>query len=148
MPTDSARAPLSPEAAKELLLLHATQHPSIDHPTWRGGFLGSLRPYTGLNPMNYVEVIACVRALAPTICESERVDRETLAAIWGICHSARAWALDPDGALRANGLITPEDRALLETWISQLSYTTMCLLEGQTIETAFEFVDEYLEQTR
>ena len=35
------------EQAKELLLFHSCMHPDLHHPTWSGGFLGSMRPYRG-----------------------------------------------------------------------------------------------------
>ena len=133
---------LSPEEAKELLRFHSGRHEDVDHPKWESGFLGSLRPYRGLNEQNYHEVMNCLNALAADLSESGALDREVIADIWGICHLGRAWGVEPRGMLRSNNLITPEDVERLESWIIQISYSAFCLLDGCGAEVAFEFYDE------
>lgn len=125
--------------AKELLLLHGFSHPSAhDDPRAARGFLGSLRPYTGsLDPRNLHEVMAALVTLAPEL-ERPSVDREILDALWSMTHLARAWALDPDGMLRRNGLISDDDAGTLASWIEAISYATMTLLGGAGVDEALE----------
>jgi hypothetical protein len=113
--------------ARELLLLHSTGHPDVHHPTWERGFLGSLRPYRGLREANLHEVMAALVALAPEL-RRERVDREVVAALWGICMLARLCGLHPDGMLRRNGLISDEDVARLDAWVQAIQWAVSMLL--------------------
>jgi hypothetical protein len=134
---------MTPAQAKEMLRLHAFCHPrSAEHPKAAGGFLGSLRPYQGhLVEENFVEVMESLRMLAPEL-SGITVDREVVGALWGLCHLARAWGLEPGGMLRRNGLISAADVETLAGWVDQLSYATMCLLDGSGEEAAFHTYDQ------
>jgi hypothetical protein len=125
--------------AKELLLLHSTGHPDIRHATWAGGFLGSLRPYSGLRERNFHEVMAAVVALAPEL-RRERVDREVVAPLWALCFYARLWGVDPDGMLSHNNLISPEDTARLGGWVRAIEWAVAMLLhaDGEDMDAALE----------
>jgi hypothetical protein len=132
---------LTPNAARELLQMHAGRHEDVDHPKWRHGFLGSLRPFSGLRIENFHEVMKCIEVLTSEL-ENQVCDREVLAAIWGICHLGRAWGVEAQGMLQRNNLIAAEDVERLESWITQISYTTFCLLDGCGSEVAFEGYDD------
>src|SRR5688572_28484608 len=97
------------DRAKELLLLHSCQHPDFYHRKSAGGFLGSLRPYTGLNEDNFHEVMAAIVALAPHLLQSRQVDRDIMSSLWSLCRTAHNWGLHPNGMLRRNGLMSNED---------------------------------------
>ncbi|MCL2308708.1 MAG: hypothetical protein FWC42_00330 [Proteobacteria bacterium] len=129
---------LSAKSARELLQFHSCKHEDVNHPKWRSGFLGSLRPYTGLNAKNFHEVMQCLKVLAPQLQQAPSIDREIIATLWSICHLGRAWGVEPQGMLRRNGFISIEDSVQLEEWIFQISYTAFCLFDGYDIETAFE----------
>jgi hypothetical protein len=124
--------------AKELLLLHSFSHPdAAEHPKAAHGFLGSLRPYRGhLIDDNFHDVMQALRTLAPTL-RATAIDREVVAALWGICHLARAWGTHPEGMLRRNGLIGDPDIEKLAHWVDMISYATFCLLDGTGEEEAF-----------
>ncbi|WP_400192209.1 hypothetical protein [Hymenobacter sp. B81] len=123
--------------AKNLLLHHAFSHSDHEHPTSQHGFLGMLRPFDGtLNEANYHAVMAALHVLANDL-EHPTLDREIIAALWGICHFARAWGLDPDGMLRRNDLISPSQIQQLDTWVASISYATCCLLDGSGRAEAF-----------
>src|SRR5438128_1239377 len=127
---------MSAEQAKELLLLHSFSYPDVDHPKMTSGFLGSLRPYRGLNEENYHEVMEAIRTLAPQLQASE-VDREVISALWAICYLARLWGLEPDGMLQRNGLIEPADIERLSKWLDTVGFAVMMLLDSGDIEAAF-----------
>ena len=127
------------DEAVELLAYHSGSHPDIDHPKWRTGFLGMLRPYQGaLIEANYREVIDCIMCVADRLQKDEAVDRRVVSSLWSICHLARLWGIDDDGMLRRNGLIKPADVALLERWVEAISYATMTLLDGSELEHALD----------
>jgi len=104
----------------------------VNHPKMENGFLGMLRPFSGkLYEENYHEVIAAIKTLADEIKNKEKVDKEVISAIWGICHLTRSWAIDEEGMLRRNDLINEEQIKKLEEWIESISYETMTTLLGK-----------------
>jgi hypothetical protein len=122
--------------AYDLLIAHAGASPSPDHPTLGTGFLGMLRPYGGLREENFHEVMLALRTVAPSL-QAATVNRELIVALWGICHFGRAWALEKDGMLQSNNLISPTDANRLDEWLSMISYAVVCLLEDAGESEAF-----------
>ncbi len=61
-------------------------------------------------------------------------------------HLSRAWAIEEDGMLRRNNLISKEQVALLSEWIDCISYAVMVLFEGNEDE-AFEPYEQYQKIT-
>jgi hypothetical protein len=134
---------MSREEAKELLLYHSFTHENINHPKAESGFLGMLRPFKGeLIEANFHEVMEALKTLADELENEDKVDKEIILALWGICHLGRAWAIHPDGMLRRNNLIKEEQIQELEGWIEDISYATMFLLDGSGKEVAFEPYNE------
>jgi hypothetical protein len=64
-----------------------------------------LRPYQGLHQEVLDDVLDALRARADALTEP-RLDRHLVTALWAIQHFGRAWALEPDGMLRRNRLIS------------------------------------------
>ena len=123
--------------AKNLLLHHAFSHEDYEHPKSQRGFLGMLRPFNGTLPeANYHEIMAALNALAEAL-EQPALDREVMAALWGICHLARAWGLEPEGMLRRNNLISAAQIEQLDAWVESISNATCCLLDGSGRGEAF-----------
>lgn len=130
--------------AKDLLKLHAYVHEDTFNPKMQNGFLGSLRPFTGLNEDNFHEVMYVLKVMQPLFDDNEcKIDREIISAIWGMCHLARSWGIDTDGMLRRNNLITSEDINKLETWIDHISYAFWGLLDGLSEEAFEDYLCEY-----
>jgi len=127
---------VTPSEAKHLLSLHSGSSPDTSHPKWETGFLGQLRPFRKvLRPENFDEVAEAIRTLAPML-QAETLDRQVMNDLWGICHLARLWGIEPDGMLRRNGLITPQQIETLDDWVSRISFTVMLLLDGADPESA------------
>jgi hypothetical protein len=124
------------EEAKNLLLLHSLSHSDLNNPLMEQGFLGSLRPYKGLQPENFHQIMTAISTLAPHLQQKEYLDKAIISALWGICHYARAWGIHPDGMLRRNNLISDEDVARLEIWLEVISDTVSLLLEGYDLDEA------------
>ncbi|OLT06040.1 hypothetical protein BJF90_19095 [Pseudonocardia sp. CNS-004] len=118
-------------------MFHGYRHDDVHDPRMEQGFLGMLRPYRGLREENFHSVMTCLRALAGSL-QGESVDQAVIGALWGICHLGRAWGVWPDGMLRRNNLITPDDATRLEEWIDQISYSTFYILDRGDVDDAFE----------
>jgi hypothetical protein len=130
--------------AKNLLKLHAYAHEEIYNPKMQNGFLGSLRPFTGLNEDNFHEVMYSLKVIQALFDKNEcKIDREIISSIWGICYLARAWGIDTDGILRRNNLITNEDIIKLESWINHISCAFWGLLDGLSEEAFEDYLCKY-----
>lgn len=139
---------LKVEEARALLAKHSSSSCDVDDSAQENGFLGSLRPYRGtLNHAAFHNVMACLKALGPTLASGDKVDRCLVSDLWGICYLARYWATDPNGMLRRNHLITEGDIMVMTQWIDCISWATMMFLEGQEAEVAFEFYEDYVKET-
>lgn len=135
---------MTPAEAYDLLLAHSIMHPDDNHPVHSTGFLAMLRPYRKLAEDNFHEVLQALRLLAPELRNGATLDRQVIIALWAICHYARAWALDADGMLRRNQLITADDQERLATWLNIISDTVSNLLEGANDTVAFEAYHFYV----
>ncbi|BDD03990.1 hypothetical protein [Aureibacter tunicatorum] len=130
---------MTKKEAKEILKYHSFTHEDIDHPKSKRGFLGMLRPFTGeLIEENFHEVITAIKTISDELRTNEKIDREVIIALWGICHFTRNWAINPEGMLQRNGLIEKQQIKLLEVWIETISYATFSILEGSDNLTAFD----------
>lgn len=123
--------------AKELLLHHSFAHPDLNHPKSVTGFLGSLRPFTGLRHENIDEVMECLHAIADYLRTAPAIDRELTNALWAISFLARYWGCTEDGMLRRNSLISGQEIQTLSDWTSQIDWTVCMLLDGQDDDCAF-----------
>jgi hypothetical protein len=123
--------------AREALLLHSFSYPDLTHPKMVQGFLGSLRPYTGLRDENFREVMEAIRVLAPEFRTQDAVDKELISALWDICFQTWSIALQSEGALRRNELITQEEIEKLEGWLFDIFFSVSILLQGGDLSAAF-----------
>jgi len=134
---------MTKDEAKDILLHHSFAHEDVSHPKSTRGFLGMLRPFNGeLIQENYHEIMKAIRVLHATL-ESKQLDREIITSLWAICYLGRSWAIDKNGMLRSNNLITQEQVDLMEDWINNISYAIFCLLDGAGVDEAFhEYTDK------
>ena len=137
---------MSQAVARMLLSKHSFTHDDVDDPAMENGFLGSLRPYKGkLNHSAFHEVVACLKALGPSMSNDSTVDRQVVSNLWGICKLSQDWAVDPDGMLRRNNLISTPDIETMKKWIDCISYATMMLLEDPDPSVAFVMYEDYMD---
>ncbi|OMF05407.1 hypothetical protein BK129_15610 [Paenibacillus amylolyticus] len=136
------------EEAVTLLKCHSFSYDDLSHPKMENGFIGSLRPFRGhLIKENFHELMEILRVLASELARPS-LDREVMACLWGITHMARAWAVEPEGMLRSNNLISDELVTLMEQWLNLLSYAVMILIEGGGEEEAFWEYHQYLQEEK
>lgn len=119
--------------AKAIIRMHAGAE---DGPKMATGFLGCLRPYTGLAGENFEDVVEATAAVAEHLRTGPVVDRELVLALWSMCETARAWGVQEDGMLPRNHLISPADRRMLATWVGIIEYMTLRLLNGNELPRA------------
>ncbi|KAF2506626.1 hypothetical protein [Flavobacterium foetidum] len=128
---------MTKEEAVEELMYQSGSHEDITSKRWENGFLGQLRPFCGkLNEKNYHLIMKALQVLAPEM-EKDFVDKRIISAIMGITHLGRMWAIHPEGMLQSNNLITAEQTAQINDWLTDISYAAFCLLDGAGAEEAF-----------
>lgn len=102
------------------------------------GFLDALRPYRGKLPEDdFHGVVVALRQLADCI-RTDPIDREVLDILLQLHHTADFTALDPDGMLQRNRLITAEDQRAMRNWLSALATIVGRLVAGAEVENAFD----------
>ncbi len=127
------------ENVKEKLMFHSGRHPDIDDPRWGNGFLGSLRPFKGkLDESIFHDIMSCLRSLSDYLRNSDLLDKEIVSSINGILHYGRAWALEEEGMLRRNNLISDVDVEKMSDWLNCISDTFCILMDGCDDKKAFE----------
>lgn len=101
-----------------------------------GAFADMLRPYRGLREEVLQDLMEALRCCASELGR-DVVDRELVSALWAISYWGRLWALDPDGMLQRNDLISDVDLTLLRAFLGRLDFAVMVLLDGGDIDAAF-----------
>ncbi|MFD2942250.1 hypothetical protein [Flavobacterium notoginsengisoli] len=131
---------MTKEDAIEELMYQSGNHENSENERWQNGFLGQLRPFKGiLHEENYHLIMKSLKFLAPEM-EKGSVDKRIINSLWGICHLGRMWAVQPEGMLRRNNLITEDQIQQIDNWLTDISYTVSCLLDGAgTGEAFFEY---------
>jgi hypothetical protein len=129
------------DQAKRLILLHGLgiEVPDPD-PLLKHGFIGCLRPYSGLREHNFHELIEALLVVGERFHGAAMVDREIVFALWHICATARRYGIWPDGMLRRNKLISAEDVARLERWVDVIERMSTRLLIGKILPHSAVFL--------
>jgi len=133
-----------PEKALEELSFHSSRNANIKDPRWENGFLGSLRPFQSMElvEQNFNKVIRNLKDLLKHTSENDCLCKNLVNDVSGIICFGRAWAVEEDGMLRRNNLITKEQAKLIEDWIDCISYAWTMMLDTGNEETAFALYDE------
>lgn len=100
-------------------------------------FVGMLRPYRGLHEAAFVDVMDCIRALAPEL-GAGALPRSLVTNLWAVCWYPRYWGLSEGSMLRRNALISESDQQRLSEWLDRISNAVSRLLEGTSVDEAFE----------
>lgn len=94
------------------------------------GFVGCLRPWSGLRDQNYRELMLAILSLHESLAGSDCWPTELVAGIMGITRMAHSWALDSNGMLQRNHLITEPEIVKLRHWVHRIESVTELLLMG------------------
>lgn len=105
------------------------------------GFLGRLRPFSGIEADQFHDVMACLWAVRAELTSSGAVDRELVSCLWSLVALATNWALNPGGMLQRTAVLSEGDRRVLWEWVDTISYTVMTLLDTGDETAAFRGYD-------
>ncbi len=94
------------------------------------GFIGCLRPWSGLRDENYRELMAAIVSLRESLAGRDQWPTELVVGIMGIVRMAHCWGLDETGMLRRNNLISDSDVAKLRFWVRRIEAVVEQLLMG------------------
>ncbi len=94
------------------------------------GFIGCLRPWTGLRHENYIDLMHALASLHHSLAGRAEWPTELVAGIMGITQMAHCWGIDETGMLRRNGLISDDDVAKLRRWTRRIEAVVQQLLMG------------------
>jgi hypothetical protein len=94
------------------------------------GFLGCLRPFSGLREENFMQVMEAIIALQPALAGHQVLERRLVEGLWGLTTFARLWGLDPDGMLQRNRLLSNEETKRLLVWVRCIEMAVFKLLRG------------------
>lgn len=130
------------EAAKTELLRHA----GIAEDFYHSGFLGCLRPYSGLKDENFHAVVEALLSVGALFASTETIERSIVQAMWNLTVRARVTGISDDSLLVRNKLITPEDRKKLSRWVCSLEQTMERLLYGKRPADSMHSYCEYVSE--
>lgn len=111
----AAEAIVDYEAAVNVILRHGIGRDDApqNEACLQDGFLGVLRPFSGLREENFLQVMEAIIALRPHLEGKQAWETRLVEGLWGLTTRARLWGLDPDGMLQRNRLLSDADTALL-----------------------------------
>ena len=118
--------------AVNVILMHGIGREDVplDNALVADGFLGCLRPYSGLREDNFLRVIEAVIALKPHLAGSAQWERRLVEGLWGLTTTARRCGLDAGGLLQQNKIISADDSRQLLRWIQCIEMAVSRLLRG------------------
>lgn len=126
------------QAAIEELLFQSGAHLDIENPKWENGFIGMLRPFnTKLSEDNFHKIVNALYVLSDEFSHNN-IRKDIISSIWVICHLTKTWAINSEGILQSNSLITTEQIKQIENWTEHISHITFCLIDGCKNNIAFE----------
>ena len=120
------------EAAVNVILMNSIGRDDVplEDAFLEHGFLGSLRPFSGLREENFLQVMEAIIALRPHLQDKKVWDARLIEALWELTSTARLWALDPNGMLQRNRLLSEADAALLLRWVQCIELAVRRLFRG------------------
>ena len=118
------------EEAVNVILVHGIGRNDVplEEALMKDGFLGCLRPFSGLREENFLLVMRAIIALKPHLSESRTWERRLVEGLWGLTTTARLWGLDPNGMLQRNHLLSAEDTNRLLLWVHCIEMAVSRLL--------------------
>jgi hypothetical protein len=106
------------------------------------GLIDMLRPYHGLREEYFHELVAAIRAVAPSLRMDAHMDPELMGSLWSILVYVHSYALAPNCSLQQNHLISPQDLATLHDWVRTIGFLVCGLQAGGEVHYVFESYDE------
>lgn len=133
--------------ALNTILMHGIGRSNVplEHALCRDGFIGCLRPWSGLRDENYIELMRAILSLKESLGDRTEWPKELIAGIVGITRMAHCWALDDTGMLRRNGLISDDEVAKLRGWVWRIEGVVEQLLMNRDPLHTYPELQELIE---
>ncbi|QDU57817.1 hypothetical protein [Aeoliella mucimassa] len=126
--------------------IELARHAGIVNEYYEDGFIGCLRPYSGIRVDNFHSVVESLLSVGVDFAPATTIECCTTEAVYRITVTARRWGVDDDGMLVRSNLISPDDRRQLLRWITIIETMMLDLLAGhqphETIHGYCEYVAE------
>lgn len=124
--------PMEYHEALNIILMHGIGRKDVPLPEalYEHGFIGCLRPWSGLRNQNFIELMTAILSLRHSLAGREAWPVELVAAIIGITRMAHCWGIDDAGMLRRNNLISDSDVIKLRRWTHRIETVVEQLLMG------------------
>ncbi|TWT85064.1 hypothetical protein CA13_65460 [Planctomycetes bacterium CA13] len=124
-----------------------SRHAGIVEDYYEDGFIGCLRPYSGIRAENFHSVVESLLSVGVASAFTNTIERCIAESVCRITVTARRWGIDSGGMLVRNKLISSDDRVQLRRWITIIETMMLDLLAGQkpheTIHGYCEYVAEF-----
>jgi hypothetical protein len=120
------------EEAVNLILMHGAGRDDVPlaDALIENGFLGCLRPYSGLREENFLQIMQAIIALKPHLSGAKAWELRLVYGLWELTTTARRWGLDPNGMLQSNHLLSEEDTRRLLLWVHCIEMAVSRLLRN------------------
>jgi hypothetical protein len=120
------------EDALNTILMHGVGRSDVplDEALHENGFIGCLRPWSGLRDENYHELMTAIVSLRHSLARRTEWPTELVGGIMGITRMAHCLGIDETGMLRRNNLISEADVAKLRRWTRRIESVVEQLLMG------------------
>lgn len=135
------------DADEAIDILHCHAGNIDDDADWSkfdSGFVGMLRPYSGLLESNFHELMVALYKAAPVFQQSGKIDNKLAHSLWSICSSVHTTATREGSALRRNNLITDSDLKRLTRWVDIFEWDCQMLIMGIAPHIVIESYADYL----
>ena len=127
--------------------IELSRHAGTAEDYYEHGFVGCLRPYSGIRAENFHSVVESLLSVGSTLASTNTIERGIAESIYKITVTARYCGVDEEGMLVRNNLISSHDRSQLRRWITIIETMMLDLLAGQrpheTIHGYCEYVAEF-----
>mgnify|MGYP003332293750 FL=1 len=124
-----------------------SRHAGVAEDYYDEGFIGCLRPYSGIRAESFHSVIEALLSVGSVFSVTNTLERSIAESVFEITVTARRWGVEVDGMLVRNNLISPDDRMQLKRWIEIIERMALDLLNGQkpheTIHGYCKYVTEF-----
>ncbi len=124
--------------------LELLRHAGMTEDYERDGFVGCLRPFSGLKEDNFHTVVESILSVGQSFSTSNSVEKSIVSAIWQLTSTTRLWAIDDEGMLVRNQLISHDQRMRLRRWITIIESLALNLLRGQEPHDTIHGYCEYV----
>ncbi|HVS71710.1 MAG TPA: hypothetical protein VHQ47_10690 [Phycisphaerae bacterium] len=132
------------EEAVNLILMHGAGRDGVplEEALIDNGFLGCLRPFSGLREENFLQVMQAIIALKPHLSGAKVWELRLIYGLWELTTRARLWGLDPNGMLQRDRLLSEQDTERLLLWVHCIEMAVSRLMRNGDPADALAYYGE------